>query len=108
MKIQQIQGKIKGIRDIKEILANKPDKVYIGQLTIKDMNKEVKKRYFEMNKVTKSTHTKFLSVYRYKTPLKDSYEFSTSMHYYKRDLSPIKEGSNFICPIHSPYEANLV
>lgn len=50
-----------------------------------------------MCKMTSSTYAKFLSVYRFKTPqIEENVEFSTSIHYYKRDLSPIKENQNKI------------
>jgi hypothetical protein len=44
-----------------------------------------------------------MSVYRFKTPLG---KYSTSMHYYKRDLSPILEGQMQGSNIISPYGAN--
>lgn len=57
--------------------------------------------------MTNSTYAKFLSVYRFKTPSDEDFEFSTSFHYYKRDLSPVKE--NLIKGnVLSPYCNNLV
>lgn len=45
-----------------------------------------------MQKMTNSTYCKFLSVYRFKSPsAEEEFDFSTSIHYYKRDLSPIIE-----------------
>jgi hypothetical protein len=80
--------------DIKNILSNNPEHIYHSQANIRDMQKDVKKRVYDMNKMTNSTYAKFLSVYRFKTPKIDDYEFSTSIHYYKRDLTPIKENKN--------------
>ena len=75
---------------------------------VRDIQKDAKKRFNEMVKMTNSTYAKFLSVYRFKTPSEEElFDFSTSMHYYKRDLSPIKENLNKGNPV-SPYMNNLV
>ena len=50
-----------------------------------------------------------MSVYRFKSPSSnkgEEYEFSTSMHYYKRDLSPVKEYGISGASSVSPYLAN--
>lgn len=79
--------------------------------------------------MTATSFQKFLSVYRFKTTLTQeekvkmiengqgkevpkAYNFQTSMHYYKRDHSPIAEGiavaNKALVPFEkSPYEANL-
>ena len=95
----------------------------------KEIHKEVKKRYKEMRKMAGTSYQKFLSVYRFKTTLTKeemvkfletdttenmdkAYNFHSSMHYYKRDHSPIAEGISFANKMfipfeRSPYEANL-
>ena len=97
----------------------------------KELQKEVKRNFKEMKQMTSASYQKFLSVYRMKTTLtkqekiemikstsntfddvQNAYKFQTSMHYYKRDHSPIGEGmtsSNklYIPFERSPYAANL-
>ena len=62
-----------------------------------------------------------MSVYRFKSPpgemeiveneqsalAEREFEFSTSIHYYKRDLSPIKEAHRMVKPSDYPYSSNL-
>lgn len=95
----------------------------------------MKRKYKEMKQLSTTSFQKFLSVYRFKTSLSEeeklklmeegttinlqrAYNYQTSMHYYKRELSPVPEGMastsyNFSQSKHltafakSPYEANL-
>ena len=62
----------------------------------KEVAKDVKKRFNEMSRSSGVTHEKFLSVYRFKTASEKDipFEYQTSMHYYKRGLSPVKEAIN--------------
>lgn len=68
-----------------------------------------------MNKEISSTYEKFLSVSRFKSPGEENqvFGYSTTMHYYNRDLDPICDGVNIdpeainqIKMLTSPYEAN--
>lgn len=75
----------------------------------KELQKEVKRKYKEMKQLSTTSFQKFLSVYRFKTSLSQeeklkliqegatidlqrAYNYQTSMHYYKRELSPVPEG----------------
>lgn len=98
----------------------------------KELQKEVKRKYKEMKQLSTTSFQKFLSVYRFKTCLSQeeklklieegstinlqrAFNYQTSMHYYKRELSPVPEGmaSNHFhskalaASAKSPYEANL-
>lgn len=68
-----------------------------------------------MSKEINCTYEKFLSVSRFKSPGEENqlYGYSTTMHYYNRDLDPICDGVNIdpeavnqIKMLTSPYDAN--
>ena len=54
-----------------------------------ECGKEYKKMYNDMVNSARCKHSKFMSVYRFKAP---DDRYSTGMHYYKRELSPVVEG----------------
>lgn len=75
------------------------------------LNREVKRKGIEMSSEITTTYEKFMSVYRFKA--RDPLEFSTSMHYYNRDLEPIQENTHYNAEavsmgrrLKTPYEAN--
>ena len=50
-----------------------------------------------------------MSVYRFKSPnssVKNDFKYLSSMHYYNRDLSPVKEIGQSFTKTTSPYVAN--
>lgn len=68
-----------------------------------------------MVKDVSCTYQKFMSVYRLKTPGdgESGFDYSTSMHYYNRDLAPVDESKhsnpqtiNEVKNLDSPYDAN--